>query len=371
MENVVKKQPGRTKRAAVWTAGIIAGLILVLGVAVYFSTYHPDDVQPESVVSPENAPVLEAGQKIKVLSWNVQYMAGKNYVFFYDTVKGDGPDIRPSSKDIVTTLAEVARVIKAENPDIILLQEVDYRAKRTDYEDQLAKLLAMLPKEYASYVSAYYWKAAFVPHPKIMGRVGMKNVVISKYKISEAVRYQLPIIPGNILFQQMNFKRAILEAVLPVRGGAEFSAMNTHLDSWAQGSDTMERQVFLLMSILKKRTAAARPWVIGGDFNLLPPGNAWQNLPADQRVVYNEKSELQPMFTLYNAVPTLDEIYGADAARWFTHFPNDPLVKAPDRTIDFIFASKSVTIGKHYVRSADTLKISDHMPVVAEITLGK
>jgi len=368
---VGKKQAGRIKRAAAWTVGVIAGLILVLSVAIYFSTYHPDDVQKESVVSPEDAPVLEAGQKIKVLSWNVQYMAGKNYVFFYDTAKGDGPDIRPSSKDITVTFAEVVRVIKAENPDIVLLQEVDYKAKRTDYEDQLAKLLALLPKEFSSYSSAYCWKAAFVPHPKIMGRVGMKNVIISKYKIREAIRYQLPIMPGNILFQQMNFKRTILEAVFPVKDGKEFSVMNTHLDAFARGNNTMERQVYHLMSILKKRTEEGRQWAIGGDFNLLPPGDAWKNLQADQRVVYNEKSELEPMFKLYNAVPSLDEIYGADVAKWFTNFPNDPLMKAPNRTLDFIFTSKSVAIGKHYVRLSDTLKISDHMPVVSEIALRK
>ncbi|MGL4368271.1 MAG: endonuclease/exonuclease/phosphatase family protein [Spirochaetota bacterium] len=47
------------------------------------------------------------------------------------------------------------------------------------------------------------------------------------------------------------------------------------------------------------------------------------------------------------------------------------MVKAPDRTIDFIFASKNVKIGPHHVRQSDTRKISDHFPVVAEIELKK
>jgi len=131
-------------------------------------------------------------------------MAGKNYVFFYDLLDNSGPDGRPSPEDIAKTLKEVARIIQDENPDVILLQEVDDGAKRTDYEDQLASLLPLLPKEYACYASAFYWKASFVPHPRIMGAAGMKLSTISKYKMTEAVRHQLALIPADPLTQQFN-----------------------------------------------------------------------------------------------------------------------------------------------------------------------
>ena len=194
-----KKMPLAAKIAA-WIVGVFVALVLFLVIAVYASTYHPADVMSEEVFNAKDAPVMKAGQKVKILTWNVQYMGSKNYVFFYDTYNGDGPDIRPSSKDIAWTINEVVRVIKEENPDVVFLQEVDDNAKRTDYENQVARLMSLLPKEYSSYTAAWYWKAAFVPHPKIMGRVGMKNVIISKYKIREAIRYQLPLMPDNILF---------------------------------------------------------------------------------------------------------------------------------------------------------------------------
>jgi predicted extracellular nuclease len=126
--------------------------ILVLVVAfftwVYFATYHPSNVQQETVNCGENAPTLKAGQQLKVLSWNVQYMAGKGYVFFYDLLDNSGPDTRPSKDSISLTIKEVARIITRENPDIILLQEIDEGAARTDQEDQLKRLLGLINKDY-------------------------------------------------------------------------------------------------------------------------------------------------------------------------------------------------------------------------------
>ncbi|NUM74859.1 endonuclease/exonuclease/phosphatase family protein, partial [candidate division KSB1 bacterium] len=215
----------------------LGGAILLLSAAsfatIWLLTFHPDELQTETVTSPDDAPLLQPGQKLKILTWNVQFMAGKNYVFWHDTPNFDGPHERPSSDDIAHTLAEVSRVIREENPDIVLLQEVDDGGRRTDHEDQLARLLAALPPEYSSHVSAFYWRAAFVPHPRILGSVGMKLSTISKYKISHTRRHQLALPPNDIITRQFSTKRAFLEARLPLSNGAEFVVLNTHLDAFA------------------------------------------------------------------------------------------------------------------------------------------
>jgi len=54
---------------------------------------------------------------------------------------------------------------------------------------------------------------------------------------------------------------------------------------------------------------------------------------------------------------------------WFTHFSNDPSVKAPDRTIDYIFMPRSLSLIEHHVRQHDTLRLSDHFPVVAVVKI--
>ena len=346
-------------------------LLLLFGffALVWLTTYHPLQTEAVPVYFRGQAPELQAGQTVKVMTWNIQYLAGKNYVFFYDLLDGSGPDERPSARDIALTLNEVVRVIKDENPDILLLQEVDCGARRTGYRDQLADILAKLPKEYCCHASAYYWKAAFVPHPRILGAVGMKLAVVSKYRISQALRRQLPVMPDNIFTRQFNFKRAVLETRLPVSDGSEFAALSTHLDAFAQGSNTMERQVAQVKELLDSLTAQKLGWVIGGDFNLLPPGDAYLRLGPGQQKYYQPQTELASFFDDYLAVPSAQEANGDSALYWFTHFPNDPGAGGPDRTIDFLFLSRRLMLNRHYVRQFDAQRIADHFPVAAEATL--
>ena len=108
----------------------LATIVAAFFAFVWFGTYHPADIESMAVSCSDTAPTLQAGQSLKVMTWNVQFMAGKNYTFWFDVPNNDGPDERPSPADITQTLSEVARVIKNENPDIIMLEEVDNGAHR-------------------------------------------------------------------------------------------------------------------------------------------------------------------------------------------------------------------------------------------------
>ncbi len=338
--------------------------------AVWLLTFHPEELQTETVTSPAGAPLLQPGQQLKILTWNVQFMAGKNYVFWHDTPNFDGPHERPSPDAITQTLAEVSRVIRAENPDIVLLQEVDDGARRTDYEDQLRRLLALLPPEYCSHVAAFYWKAGFVPHPRILGSSGMKLSTISKYKISRALRHQLALPPNDFLTRQFSTKRAVLEARLPLAQGGELAVLNTHLDAFAAGTNTMHLQVAEIDSILTALDASGVAWVLGGDFNLLPPDRAaYERLPVSHQSYYHPESESVALYQNYRVLPDWQDVTGPDYRKWFTHFANDPVAAGPDRTIDYLIFPHAAAVDTHFVRQHDTLKISDHLPVVAVFQL--
>ncbi len=350
------------------TAGFVLTLAIVFFGWVWLSTFHPGEAKSVEVVSDESAPTLSGDESVKVLSWNVQYMAGKNYYFYYDS--GSGPDERPSSSDIKKTTEEVARLIRDEDPDIILLQEVDDGAKRTDREDQLENLLALLPDEYCCHTSAFYWKAAFVPHPHIMGSVGMKLSVISKYRIAEGTRYRLALKPDNFIVQQFDLKRAVLEVRLPTDNGKDLIAFNTHLSAFAHGTDTLTKQVNKIDRLLREKDAEGHPWILGGDFNLLPPGERGDKYVETRNSVYGDEREIKVLFDNYQPVPTYAEVNGENYEDWFTHFPNNPDVKKPDKTIDYLFLSNRTGLGDHYVRQGEALEISDHLPVVAEVSLS-
>ncbi|MNE66656.1 hypothetical protein D3C80_1622170 [compost metagenome] len=68
-------------------------------------------------------------------------------------------------------------------------------------------------------------------------------------------------------------------------------------------------------------------------------------------------------------IPALPEASGADQQNWYTHFPNDPRVNKPDRTLDYLFYSPSISRLEAAVRSEDTLRISNHLPLTARLLL--
>jgi endonuclease/exonuclease/phosphatase family metal-dependent hydrolase len=355
-------------KVILWGGAIIGLFVIFLFIVTWAITFHPAEMQAERVACADQSPSLRSGQSIKVLTYNVQYMAGKNYVFFYDLPNDAGPDERPSSQDITQTVEAVARIIRAEAPDIILLQEVDDGSARTDYEDQLARLLSLLPTAYKCHTSAFYWQAGFVPHPRIMGAVGQKLSIISKYQIVEATRYQLAIAPADPITRQFRPKRAILAARLPVEDAEDLMVLTTHLEVAWQGARLKQQEIAQIAAQLNTFDQAGQPWLLGGDFNLLPPGQL-NRLRPDQRGNFRSETELKLLYDRYRVVPGLSEVNGADYQAWFTMFPNNPSLTGPDRTVDYIFYADSLTLTAGYVRRHDTLAISDHLPAVAVFEL--
>ena len=304
-----RRRGGRLIRRVL--AAVIA-LVVILIAAVWLTTYHPAETEDVPVACADDAPTLAPGQQLRVLSWNVQYMAGKDYVFYYDLLDGSGPDERPSPQAITATFAEVARVITEEDPDVILLQEVDDGAARTDGEDQLARLLTLLPDDYACTASAFYWKAAWVPHPRILGSVGMKLSTISRYRIDTAIRHRLPVIPADPLTEQFGLKRAILEVHLPVEGASDLVTFNTHLDAFAQGTDTMQRQVASPTSCWGRPLPRDSRGCSAATSTCCRPGRQYADLDPSRQAYYAPDSELAVLTDTYPVVPSLDEVNGPD-----------------------------------------------------------
>ena len=202
----------------------------------------------------------------------------------------------------------------------------------------------------------------------------MKLVILSKYRLQTAFRHQLPRMPKDILTRQFYLKRAVLEAHLPVQGGGRFALLNTHFDAWAAGTGTVEKQVAAVSALLDRFNREGVEWCLGGDFNSLASGLAYDRLPESERWEFDKSFPLAPLFDQYQAVPSRAEIEGVDFARWHSHWKNS--LPAPDRCIDYIFTPTTMRLGRHLVRQHEPgtnqfLRISDHFPVVMEATLSR
>lgn len=349
----------------------LLGLLLVAAVLaslIYSVTWRPDAKEVLALSCPATAPVLVPGQALKVMTWNVQYLAGKRYVFWYNLVDDSGPDLRPTREDMAFSLDEVSRVIRDEQPDLVLLQELDENAKASDYQDQLALLQERLVDLYPCSTQAFTWKADLVPDWHILGSVGRKLVTLSRYQIEHAERLQLPVAEANIISRQFQPKPALLVNYLPLNDGGQIIAINTQFDAPSLDNSNLLHQMQATGVLLDKFESQGTPWLIGGDFNLLPIGQ-FLRLPAELRAGYSPDSELHLLWEKYPMVPSNPEATGIDRELWLTHFPNDPRVQAPDRTLDYLFYSPKLQRIEAYVRQEDTLSISDHLPVMGRFLL--
>ncbi|MCY0109184.1 endonuclease/exonuclease/phosphatase family protein [Pseudomonas monsensis] len=342
-------------------------LALALAAALMFSlTWRPDARETLPVSCTTSAPTLVPGQALKVMTWNVQYLAGKRYVFWNDLAQGD--DDAPTLEDMAFSLDEVARVIRDEQPDVVLLQELDDGAKASDYQDQLKLLQERVADLYPCSTSAFDWKADFVPDRHIFGSVGRQLATLSRYRIEHAERLQLPVAEANFISRQFQPKDALLVTRLPLSDGGQLTVFNTHLERASQPDDTLQTQVTAVARVLDKYESQGLAWLIGGDFNLLPLGQ-YRRLPAEQRTPYSADSELHLLWDKYPMIPTNNEASGIDRAQWLTHYPNDPGLNGPDRTVDYLFYSPKIKRVEARVRQDDTLRISDHLPVIARFLL--
>ena len=341
-------------------------LACLIGVLIYSLTWRPEAREALPVDCSANAPTLVPGQALKVMTWNVQFLAGKRYVFWNDLAAGD--DESPTAEDMAFSLDEVARVIRDEQPDIVLLQELDDGAKATEYQNQLKLLQERLADLYPCSTHAFDWKADFVPEPHIFGSVGRQLATLSRYRIGHAERLQLPVVPANLISRQFKPKNALLVGYLPLSDGNHVAVLNTHLDRVIPPDATLQAQVSAVANVLDKLESRGTPWLIGGDFDLLPLGQ-YRRLPDAQRSVYSADSALHVLWDKYPMIPTNSEASGVDRARWLTHYPNDPGLNGPDRTVDYLFYSPRLKRVEATVRQDDTLRISDHLPVIARFLL--
>jgi len=349
------------RKTAIGLASVAAG-----GFALSrFLNYHPRAVQEEECRNEGDAANLRAGQSIKIVTYNTQFFAGTGYHFFYD----GGRDTLVDPADVQKTVAAIAAFLKQENPDFVLLQEVDCEARRTGYLDQIDLLNNSLPADLRNHVATFYWKSRFVPHPKVMGRAGTKLTIFSRYRLSRATRYQLPSTPGNPVVKDFDFKRAILEVEIPLTNGGIFCLLNTHLEAFPKGTDVMARQVDRVLTQLDSLDQKGVPWIIGGDFNLLPPGQ-WVRLDLQEKGCHREPSEISALYERYEGVPALSSASGERMRDFMTFTKRIEGDRVPIRTLDYFFTSPKVKIKEYAVRQAGVKHLSDHLPLVAEFVLA-
>lgn len=169
-------------------------------------------------------------------------LAGELRLVAYNIHHGEGMDGK-------LDLGRIAKVIAAEKPDLVALQEVDKVCKRSGGVDQAAELAKLLKMEHRF--------GKFMDYQG--GEYGM--AVLSRFPIEKTVIHKLP---------KGAEPRIALEVVVKSPGWpGKFSLVGIHND-WIK-EPLRVKQIEVLQEGLKDRK---HPVVLAGDFNAKPESDS-------------------------------------------------------------------------------------------------
>lgn len=243
---------------------VIVLLVIVGGLLTWLTIveYKPGDTESVQVETVGGQAVsLSAGDSVKLVAWNIGYGAlGDNADFFMDGGKmvytGDEARVRANMDAMVGE-------IKAQDPDILLLQEIDLDSSRSRHIDETYYFDVL---GYNNMAFANNFKVEFFPIPiPPYGHIDSGIATYSSYTTTSATRVQLPC-PFTWPIRTFNLKRCLLITRIPVEGGKELVIVNLHLEAYDDG-EGKAAQAQVLMDILNEETAKGNYVIAGGDFN--------------------------------------------------------------------------------------------------------
>jgi len=216
-------------------------------------------------------------------------------------------------------LARIAAVIKAQHPDLVGLQEVDRGVKRTGGVDEIAELARLTGMEFA-----FAFNLPFQGGQYGVAILSRRPILATEHRHFKNLREA----------ERRGFIRAEVKV-----GGRLVNFVTTHLDY--QYDDGRVFEVEQLLEALKDVKGTL---IVVGDFNDVPGGGAYRLMRPDFDDAWSVTRSNEDGFS-----------YPADK---------------PAKRIDYIFARSTDRVRVNRTWIVNTLA-SDHLPVIADLELGK
>lgn len=337
-----------------------------------------------AIVSPTNA----APSELRVMAWNIKYGAGR--IDFWFDYWGDRTQM--TSGEVEINMSNIYALLNEYNPDILMTEEIEVDSKRSAYYDMVQGILENTRLNYAAYYQT--WNSRYIPSEGV-GRMDLGNAIFSKYPITFAERIrQVDRTDQDALTSTFYLHRMIGKAQIDVGNSREIAAYVVHTEAY-DNDGTKGKQIQQIYDEVKKE---GRPFLLGGDFNELPPtaiklqnfpdelasaqGTEFEQPPYTPQIMQKFYDDFVPWVTLDRYGKTEDE-----QKAFFTHTVAGPGHKDEagnpqfwNRTLDYLFVPKTEawrdgstdvlqTDGRLGIKS-NPLWLSDHAPVVGTWILG-
>ncbi len=340
--------------------------------------------QRSEIVPPSNV----APSELKVMAWNIKYFAGR--IVFWLDYWSDRTQMTKGEVDL--NMSNIYALLNEYNPDILMAEEIEINSKRSAYYDMVQGILDNTRLNYGAYFQT--WNSRYVPSEGV-GRMDLGNALFSKYPIAfaEQIR-QVDRTDQDPVTAKFYLHRSIGRAVIDVGNNRNITAYVVHTEAYDQDG-TKGKQIQQIYDEVKEER---NPFVLGGDFNELPPTAVrLQGFPDELAATQGTEFEqppytpqiMQKFYDDFLPYITLDR-YGkteAEQTTYYTHTIAGPgHVDAEgkpqfwNRTLDYLFLPKTEawkdgstdvlqTDGRLGVKS-NPLWLSDHAPVVGTWVIG-
>ncbi len=340
---------------------IIAVVVVALLAIAQITEFKPAEIETLTVEGKAENEIF-TDSIVTILTWNIGYAGmGDETDFFYD----GGKMVRPSEQLNQRYLKNIQHYLSENSSvDFILIQEADKLSRRSYHQDQTKILRKVFPGH--SSVFATNYKVGFVPAPLFnpMGRVTGGLMTFSRYQPSESLRigFQKDYPYPSRLF---TLKRCFILQRFVADDSKELVLINTHNSAFDDGG-LRAHQLQALKGIALKEYEKGNWIIIGGDWNMNPPGFDSQRITNGDVSIENElgsiRKDLMPKgwsWIYDETTPTNREVV-------------ESYVKGitPTTIIDFFLVSpniKALSVKTHDKSFAN----SDHNPVFIEVQLMK
>jgi endonuclease/exonuclease/phosphatase family metal-dependent hydrolase len=309
---------------------------------------------------------------LKVMTWNIKF-GGARIDFFFDC---HGNRIIMDSTEVLANLDQIVDFINHTKPDILFVQEIDVNSKRSAFIDQVNRILNNTHFSHAVY--SPQWRATHIPSDGL-GKMNSGNAIFSVTPLFAAKRISLPLIEEqNFLVRYFYLRRNLLEARTAI-GKDTIRLLNTHLSAYST-DNTKKKQLDIVFNYLDSLNNQNKKFIIGGDFNTLPPGtNKVRDFPDsacdDEFEADNfsgEEEWMMPFYQHFNPAIPLDR-YKSGNRPYFTHSTSADHFW--NRKLDYIFCNmnvipdSSITYQTFEEGGLKPMALSDHCGLATVIQL--
>ncbi len=289
------------------------------------------------------------GKTLRVLTWNIAYGRGG----------GRGDEQGPWTRhEIESNLEGIAALVNKLDPDVVLLQEVDFAARRSHGIDE-ADFLARRTR-YPQVACVLTWNKKWVPWPywpprRQYGSIRSGQCVFSRIRLASNERIGLPQPAAFPWWKRAFYLERAIQHVRIFGDDATLDVFNVHLEAY--DAPNRQRQARMLARLVE---GIGGPALVGGDFNALPPD-------AHQKHGFLDEPDMDfrndDTIAIVARARGLHEVLREEKreARTWTF----PAVQ-PTRRLDYLFVGPQWRVTRARV-VAEAGALSDHLPVLAEL----